>query len=80
MNKSDMTPEGIANRTYQLIKADLETLEECNSPSIILNISEQLGRYKKAIKRINKDIGIESFVDLVFAYDDLERKLNEVKQ
>lgn len=79
MNKSDMTPEGIANRTYQLIKADLETLEECNSPSTILNISEQLGRYKKAFSRVNLELGIWDLMTLDLGIKKLEQKLNEVK-
>jgi hypothetical protein len=79
MKKSDMTPEGIASRTYQLIMADLETLEECNSPSIILNISEQLGRYKKALARVDMDLSYWDYSRLTYSIDKLEQKLNEVK-
>ncbi len=78
MNKLDMTPAGIAERTYKLIKDDIETIDECKSPSVILNISEQLGRYKKALARIENDLSRWDRSVIIFSIYKLEKKLNGV--
>ncbi len=56
MNKKDMTPKGIAERVCKLIDLDIELLSEYDAPSVRINLSEQLHRYKKAQRRVEKDL------------------------
>lgn len=56
MLKQDMSSIAISERVVKLIENDLETLKECDCCCIRTNLVEQLKRYKKAQKRVFKEI------------------------